>query len=156
MKTVHASLEKLRIQIVRLPHAMGLELPSYQTVGSVGMDLRAAVRDTCTIPPGQRKAIPTGLSIWVPSGFEAQVRPRSGLAISNGILVLNSPGTIDSDYRGEIMVILGNLGGRDFSFSRGDRIAQLVVSPVVQVSWEEVECLPHSSRASGGFGHTGR
>ena len=119
------------------------------------MDLRAAVEGSLEIPPGETTAVPTGLTIAVPAGYEAQVRPRSGLALKHGLSVLNSPGTIDSDYRGEIKVILANLGRKAFEVKRGDRIAQMVICPVIRSVWEEVDSLPDSSRGAGGFGHTG-
>ncbi len=119
------------------------------------MDLRAAVESSLPIPSGETVAVPTGLTIAVPAGYEAQVRPRSGLALRHGLAVLNAPGTIDSDYRGEVKVILANLGRGSFQVKRGDRIAQLVICPVVRASWNEVERLPGSSRGTGGFGHTG-
>jgi dUTP pyrophosphatase len=145
----------VKIQVVRLPHAAGLDLPAYGTPGSSGMDLRAAVGEPLTVRPGEKTAVPTGLTIAVPVGYEAQVRPRSGLALKHGLSVLNSPGTIDSDYRGEVKVILANLGREDFEINRGDRIAQLVICPVIRAGWDEVERLPDSSRGAGGFGHTG-
>jgi dUTP pyrophosphatase len=119
------------------------------------MDLRAAIEGQVTIHPAETTAVPTGLTIAVPTGYEAQVRPRSGLALKHGLSVLNSPGTIDSDYRGEVKVILANLGREDYVVNRGDRIAQLVVCPVVRAAWDEVERLPGSSRGTGGFGSTG-
>jgi dUTP pyrophosphatase len=145
----------IQIQIVRLPHAADLELPAYGTPGSSGMDLRAAVKSPLTIPAGETVAVPTGLTIAVPAGYEAQIRPRSGLALRHGLSVLNTPGTIDSDYRGEVRVILANLGREPFRVERGNRIAQLVICPVIRASWNEVEQLPESSRGTGGFGHTG-
>ena len=148
------------IRIKRLPHGEGLEPPAYGTHGAAGMDLRAAVPEDAplTLRPGDRKLVPTGFSIAVPEGFEAQVRPRSGLALKNGITCLNSPGTIDCDYRGEVGVILVNHGEDDFVIRRGDRIAQLVIQPVVQASFEPVPLaeLPASHRGAGGFGHSGR
>jgi dUTP pyrophosphatase len=152
---VNPAPDAFQIQVVRLPHAAGLELPAYGTPGSSGMDLRAAVESCLPIPPGETAAVPTGLTIAVPAGYEAQVRPRSGLALRHGLSVLNAPGTIDSDYRGEVKVILANLGRESFQVKRGDRIAQLVICPVVRASWDEVERLPGSSRGTGGFGHTG-
>jgi len=143
------------IRFVRLPHAEGLSLPERSTVGSAGLDLRAAVSEEVTLQPGERAAIPTGLQLEIPAGFEGQVRPRSGLAIRNGVTVVNSPGTIDSDYRGEVAVLLINLGSELFSISRGDRIAQLVVAPVVAVELEESETLDATVRGEGGFGSTG-
>jgi dUTP pyrophosphatase len=145
----------VRVLVHRLPLAAGLELPAYSTPGSSGMDLRAALDEPLSIAPGGMAAVPTGLTLAVPSGYEAQVRPRSGLALRHGLFVLNSPGTVDSDYRGEVKVILANLGREAFQVKRGDRIAQLVICPVIRARWEEVERLPESSRGEGGFGHTG-
>ena len=133
-----------------------IPLPEYATQGSSGMDVCAAVHEEVRIKPGETVLIPTGFSIEVPSGYEAQVRPRSGLAIKHGIGILNSPGTIDSDYRGEMKIILTNFGNEDFIIRRGDRIAQLVIMPVVRAMWEEVPQLNQSHRGSGGFGHTGK
>jgi len=146
----------LRVKIKRFPHAEGLELPFYATPSSVGMDLLYAGYEEVVLKPFERKLLPTGIAIELPEGYEAQVRPRSGLAIKHGITLLNTPGTIDSDYRGEIKVILINLGNEDFVIRRGDRIAQLVVAPVVRVQWEEVEELTESLRGPNGFGSTGR
>jgi dUTP pyrophosphatase len=145
------------IPIKRLAHAEGLPLPAYETPGAAGMDLRAAVAEDApvTLRPGARDLIPTGLSIAVPPGFEAQVRPRSGLAARAGVTCLNTPGTVDSDYRGEVKVILINLGAEDFVIRRGERIAQLVIAPVAAASWAEVESLDDTSRGGGGFGSTG-
>ena len=145
------------IAVSRLPHARDLPLPAYETAGAAGMDLRAAVAEDApiTIGPGDRTMAPTGLCIAVPEGFEAQVRPRSGLAAKAGVTCLNTPGTIDSDYRGEIKVILINLGTEAFVIRRGDRIAQMVIAPVVQASWREVESLDETARGAGGFGSTG-
>ncbi|MFT4251873.1 MAG: dUTP diphosphatase [Caulobacter sp.] len=145
------------IPVVQLPHAHGLPLPAYETVGAAGMDLRAAVEEDAplTLKPGGRFMVPTGLAFAVPAGFEAQVRPRSGLAAKAGITCLNSPGTIDSDYRGEVKVILANLGAEDFVIRRGDRIAQLVIAPVVQAAWSLVASLDETDRGAGGFGSTG-
>jgi dUTP pyrophosphatase len=145
----------LRIQ--RLTHAAGLPLPAYETSGAAGMDLRAAVADDAplTLRPGDRDMVPTGFCIAVPEGFEAQVRPRSGLAARAGVTCLNTPGTIDSDYRGEVKVILINHGPEDFVIRRGDRIAQMVIAPVVQTTWAEVETLDDTARGAGGFGSTG-
>ena len=146
------------IRLRRLPHAEGLPLPAYETTGSAGMDLRAAVPEDAplTLAPGARALVPTGFSIGLPEGFEAQVRPRSGLALKHGVTCLNSPGTIDSDYRGEVGVILINHGAEAFVIARGERIAQMIVSPVVQSAWIEVETLDETVRGSGGFGSTGR
>lgn len=145
------------IPITRLPHAEGLPLPAYETPLAAGMDLRAAVADDApmTLKPMSRAMVPTGLSFAVPAGFEAQVRPRSGLAVKAGITCLNTPGTIDADYRGEVKVILINLGEDDFVIRRGDRIAQLVIAPVASASWQEVASLDETARGAGGFGSTG-
>lgn len=145
------------VAVVKLAHFGDLPLPTYETPGSAGMDLRAALADGehVDILPGRRALIPTGLSIALPDGFEAQVRPRSGLALKHGITCLNSPGTIDADYRGEVGVILINHGWEAFRIQRGDRIAQMVIAPVVQAGWMEVDELPASDRGAGGFGSTG-
>lgn len=143
------------VSLRRLPGHDDLPLPAYETPQAAGMDLRAALTEPVLLQPGQRQAIPTGLAIALPPGYEAQVRPRSGLARKAGISMVNSPGTIDADYRGEIMVLLINLGQEPFTVNRGDRIAQLVVAPVTRVTWEEVESLDETERGSGGFGHTG-
>jgi len=143
------------IQVRRLPHAEGLPLPAYATPGAAGMDLLAAVPEPVTIEPGKRALIPTGLAIALPPGFEMQVRPRSGLALRNGILLPNGPGTIDEDYRGELRVILLNAGDAPFTVERGMRIAQAVVAPVVRAEWREVDSLDDTSRSTGGFGSTG-
>ena len=147
----------LAVQIQRLPHAEGLPLPAYETAGSAGMDLRAAVPEDQPLPlaPGQRALVPTGLKIAVPLGFEAQVRARSGLALKHGIICPNAPGTIDSDYRGEVKVILANLGAEPFPIARGERIAQLVPAPVQRAVFAEVESLDETARGAGGFGSTG-
>jgi dUTP pyrophosphatase len=144
------------VQILRLPHSEGLALPAYETAGSAGMDLRAAVTDPLTLSPGMRAAIPTGLAFAIQHGFEVQIRPRSGLALKNGITCLNTPGTIDSDYRGEVKVILINLGLEPFTINRGDRIAQIVIAPIVQAEVLEVETLDETLRGAGGFGSTGQ
>jgi dUTP pyrophosphatase len=130
-------------------------LPAYATVGSAGLDLRAHVQEPKVLQPGERALIPTGLSLALPEGFEAQVRPRSGLALKHGITVLNSPGTVDADYRGDVGVILINLGAEPFTIAPGDRIAQLVLAAYAQVEWAPVEVLPETERGAGGFGHTG-
>ena len=150
-------LNDLSVRIARLPHSEGIELPSYGTGGAAGLDLRAAVpaEAPLTLAPGARALIPTGLTIAVPPGYEAQVRPRSGLALKSGITCLNTPGTIDADYRGEVKVILINHGPDDFTIRRGDRIAQLVIAPVVQARWTEVDALEETARGAGGFGSTG-
>ncbi|MFZ0268788.1 dUTP diphosphatase [Caulobacter sp.] len=145
------------IPVVQLAHAEGLPLPAYETNGAAGMDLRAAVGEEAplVLKPGARFMVPTGLAFAVPQGFEAQVRPRSGLAAKAGVTCLNTPGTIDSDYRGEVKVILINLGEEDFTIRRGDRIAQLVIAPVVQASWGLTTSLDETTRGAGGFGSTG-
>jgi dUTP pyrophosphatase len=143
------------IPVTTLPHFAGLELPRYATPGSAGLDLPAAVAAAVVIPPGGRALIPTGLAIAVPVGFEAQVRPRSGLALKHGLTVPNSPGTIDSDYRGEVQVIVLNAGSEPFTVERGMRIAQLVLTRVEQLTWEPVAALPATDRGAGGFGSTG-
>jgi dUTP pyrophosphatase len=145
----------LAVKIRRLSTSDGLPLPEYQTAGSAGMDLHAAIAEDVEIAAGRIALIPTGLEIAVPDGFEAQVRPRSGLAVKHGISLPNTPATIDSDYRGEIRVPLINLGSTTFRVSRGMRIAQLIVAPVVRVAWDEVMELPATTRAAGGFGHSG-
>lgn len=144
------------MEILRDPHAADLPLPEATTPGAAGVDLRAAIPESLILRAASRIAVPTGLRIAIPAGFEAQIRPRSGLALRHGILVPNAPGTIDSDYRGEIQVILLNAGEADFEIARGDRIAQLVIAPVVQPDWVEVEALDATVRGEGGFGHTGR
>lgn len=138
-----------------LPHGEGLELPAYATEGSAGCDLRAAVAEPIVLAPGARALVPTGIAVAIPEGYEGQVRMRSGLAIRHGLTLVNGPGTIDADYRGEIRVILGNLGSEPFPISRGDRIAQLVVAPVARARLEKVEELPGTKRHDGGFGSTG-
>ncbi|OCW57545.1 dUTP diphosphatase [Hoeflea olei] len=145
------------IGIVRLPHGEGLALPAYETAGAAGMDLRAALGDGADLElaPGARAAVPTGLVMEIPDGFEGQVRPRSGLALKSGVTCLNTPGTIDSDYRGEVKVILANLGTEPFTVTRGMRIAQLVVAPVVQARLVLREAAGVTARGSGGFGSTG-
>ena len=145
----------LTVQIRRLPSADGLALPLYMTPGAAGMDLHAAVEDDVVIDPGAIVLVPTGLEVAIPGGFEGQVRPRSGLAVKHGISLPNTPATIDSDYRGEIRVPLINLGRVAFHVSRGMRIAQFVVAPVVRVTWDEVEVLPETARGAQGFGHSG-
>ncbi len=148
--------ESLRVRLLRQPGGEGLPLPTPATAGSAGVDLRAAVAEALVIAPGERCLVATGFSIEIPEGYEGQVRPRSGLALRHGITLPNAPGTIDSDYRGEVKVILMNLGSDDFKLERGDRIAQLVISSLSRVEWEEVEVLAESDRGEGGFGSTGR
>jgi len=148
----------LAVPIVVLPHHEGLELPAYATAGAAGLDLRAAIPEEApvTLEPGARRLVPTGLKIAVPDGYECQVRPRSGLALKHGITCLNSPGTVDSDYRGELAVILINHGQEPFVIQRGERIAQMVFCAVAQAVWAQVETLEDSLRGHGGFGSTGR
>jgi len=143
------------ISVTRLPHAQGLALPAYATEQSAGMDLLAAVNEPLTLQPGERKLVPTGLSIALPDGYEAQIRPRSGLAFKNGITVANAPGTIDADYRGEVGVLLVNLGSEPFVIERGMRIAQMVIAAYSRATFSEVLELPGTVRGAGGFGSTG-
>jgi len=143
------------VPIVRLPHGIDIGLPAYATEHAAGLDLLAAISEPMSIPPGRRAMVPTGIAIALPVGFEAQVRPRSGLAAKHGVTVLNSPGTIDADYRGEIKVILINLGEIEFLVEPKSRIAQLIVAPVMQIRWDEVDSLPQTARGAGGFGSTG-
>ncbi|MEE2749997.1 MAG: dUTP diphosphatase [Myxococcota bacterium] len=138
-----------------LPHGTGLPLPAYETAGAAGLDLRAALDTPLVIEPGERVRVPTGLQMEIPLGFEGQVRARSGLAWRNGLAVINAPGTIDADYRGEVQVLLVNLGTEAFTVKRGERVAQLVIAPVVQADITVVEALPETERGSGGFGSTG-
>ncbi len=145
----------IEIAVACLPHGRGLDLPRYETAESAGMDLLAAVESDQVIEPGQRLLVPTGLAIALPRGYEAQVRPRSGLALKHGVTVLNAPGTIDADYRGEVGVILVNLGQAPFTVTRGSRIAQMVVAPVERAAWRPAEQLEPSERGTGGFGSTG-
>ena len=144
----------IRIAITRLPHGEGLPLPSYATGGAAGLDIVAA--EEVTLAPGQRHAVATGFAIAIPAGYEGQVRPRSGLALNHGVTCLNTPGTIDSDYRGEVKVILINLGTEPFEVKRGMRIAQLVPAPVLRADFAEVDSLDPTHRGTGGFGSTGR
>ncbi|WP_167631422.1 dUTP diphosphatase [Mariprofundus ferrooxydans] len=147
---------KPNINIMRLPHGEGLELPFYATSHAAGADLRAAVDEDLTIEPGERRLIKTGFAMALPDNYEAQIRPRSGLALKQGITVLNTPGTIDADYRGEIGVILINLGDQPFTISRGDRIAQMIIAPFVQADFHAVTELSDTARGSGGFGSSGK
>lgn len=143
------------VRFVRLEHASDLPLPSYESAHAAGMDIRAALAKPIVLQPGDRVLIPTGLTMALPPGFEAQIRPRSGLAIRNGITMLNSPGTIDADYRGEVKVIAVNHGAEPFEVHHGDRIAQMVIAPVAQADIREVDSLEASDRGEGGFGSTG-
>ncbi len=146
-------MNAITISILRLPHGAGLPLPNYATLGAAGMDVVSA--EELTLAPGARHAVASGFAMAIPPGFEVQVRPRSGLALKHGITCLNTPGTIDSDYRGEVKVILANLGSEAFEIKRGDRIAQLVVAPVQRGAFSEVDSLDETARGSGGFGSTG-
>lgn len=145
----------MKIAIRRLPHAEGLPLPSYATDGAAGFDLLAAVTAPLVITPGQRTLVPTGLQMALPANHELQIRPRSGLALKHGIVLPNSPGTIDEDYRGEVQIIVLNTGDAPFTVERGMRIAQGVLAPVIRAGWEEVDTLPETGRGAGGFGSTG-
>ncbi len=151
-------MKNVTVSVCPLPHFEGLGLPAYETSGSAGMDVRAAVPEgePMVLAPGARAMVPTGLSVAIPEGYEIQVRPRSGLAAKHGLTCLNTPGTIDSDYRGEIKVILINLGTEPFPIARGERIAQLVLAPVTQLGWAEVSSLDETLRGAGGFGSTGQ
>jgi dUTP pyrophosphatase len=150
-----ADIPRIAVQVTRLAHGAGLPLPHYATADSAGLDLVAAVADDFRLAPGERALIPTGIAIALPSGYEGQVRPRSGLALKHGVTTLNTPGTIDADYRGEIGVILINHGHEVFTLQRGDRIAQLVVAPVTRLQWSEQASLDATARGTGGFGSTG-
>jgi dUTP pyrophosphatase len=147
------STEPVPVMIRRLPHGEGLDLPAYATDGAAGMDVLAA--EDVTLAPGGRRAVATGFALAIPPAYEIQVRPRSGLALKHGVTLPNTPGTIDSDYRGELKIIMINLGSEPFAIVRGDRIAQLVLAPVVQASWLEVAELGETARGAGGFGSTG-
>jgi dUTP pyrophosphatase len=148
-------MSNVAVPLKILPHGSGLPLPAYATADSAGVDLAAALEAPLTLAPGERKDVPTGIALALPAGWEGQVRPRSGLALRHGITILNSPGTIDADYRGEIRVILANLGAAPVTIARGERIAQLVIAPVSRAVWEVVAELPATLRGSGGFGSTG-
>ncbi|MCW8835462.1 MAG: dUTP diphosphatase [Rhodospirillales bacterium] len=148
--------ERPSVPVTRLPHGADLPLPGYATAHSAGMDLLAAIDKPVALYPGDRAVVPTGIAIALPEGFEAQVRPRSGLAANQGITVLNSPGTIDADYRGEIGVILINHGREQATIERGMRIAQMVIAPVTTINWNETDALPETARGGGGFGSTGK
>lgn len=150
-----AATDPIAVPVLRLAHAEGISLPEYASPGSAGVDLRAAIETDLILGPGGRAQVPTGLVLELPLGWEGQVRPRSGLALRHGVSLLNTPGTIDSDYRGELKVILVNLGQEDFRITRGDRIAQLVVAPVTQVVLVETDSLASTRRGKGGFGSTG-
>ena len=147
----------ITVSVRPLPHFEGLELPAYETLGAAGMDVRAAVPESepMVLQPGERAMVPTGLSMAIPEGYEIQMRPRSGLAAKHGLTCLNTPGTIDSDYRGELKVILINHGAEAFTIRRGERIGQMVLAPVTRIVWQEVDSLPETARGAGGFGSTG-
>lgn len=149
-------MEKIKVAVKRTPGAKGLPLPQYMTTGSAGMDLYAAVKRAIVLKPGEIKLVPTGLCIAVPEGFEAQIRPRSGLALKHGISLVNTPGTIDADYRGEIGLIMVNFGQAQFEIKRGERIAQMVLNKVTRAELIEVDDLDDTGRNSGGFGSTGK
>jgi dUTP pyrophosphatase len=144
-----------RVLVERLPHAADLPLPAYQTSGSAALDLPAAVEGEWVLAPGETRLVPTGLKVAVPEGFELQIRPRSGLALKHRLALLNSPGTIDSDYRGEVQIIVSNFGDQPFAVTRGMRICQALLARVERLEWEPVAQLPPSGRGEGGFGHTG-
>jgi len=148
-------MSPLPVELVRLPHAEGLDLPHYASSGAAGMDLLAAIDSDMIIRAGERALVPTGLKIGLPAGYELQIRPRSGLALKHGITLPNTPGTIDEDYRGEIGVIILNTGREDFVVTRGMRIAQAVLAPVIRLTWVEVSELDETARGTGGFGSTG-
>ncbi|MFC1734502.1 dUTP diphosphatase [Candidatus Hydrogenedentota bacterium] len=148
-------IDNIQVLVQRLPHSEGLPLPEYKSEHAAGMDVCAALDGPLEVQPGERALLPTGLKVAIPPGFEIQVRPRSGLALKQGLAVLNSPGTIDADYRGEIKIILANLGQESVTLSRGDRVAQLVMCRAPAIDWREVEALDDTLRAEGGFGHTG-
>lgn len=148
-------MSQVKVELKRLSHGRGIEIPAYMTPHSAGMDLPAAVDEPLPIQPGQVVLVPTGFALAIPPGYEGQVRPRSGLAVKHGLTVINAPGTIDADYRGEVKVALVNLGREPVTIKRGDRVAQLIISRVWQAELEEVDELPSSQRGQGGFGHTG-
>ena len=148
-------MSDVAVAVTRLPHGAGLNLPEYRSADAAGLDLLAAVEAPVELAPGAWARIPTGLAIALPAGFEAQLRPRSGLAATHGVTVLNSPGTVDADYRGEVQVVLVNHGRAPFTVARGMRIAQMVVAPVSRIHWQPVDALPESARSGDGFGSTG-
>lgn len=148
--------QKINCRFRRLPHAGKLPLPGYESKEAAGMDIRAALEEPIVLKPGERTLVPTGFQMALPAGYEAQIRPRSGLAFRDGLTMLNSPGTIDSDYRGEVKVLAINHGTEPFTITHGDRIAQMVIAPVIQAETKEVESLEETDRGEGGFGSTGR
>jgi len=147
--------QSLNVKIKKLPHFGDLELPKYETAGAACMDIRAALTDSITIKPGERKLVPTGICMAIPEGWEMQFRSRSSLPLKHGVMIMNSPGTVDSDYRGEIMGIMGNFGTEDFTIQHGDRIAQIGFFPITQATWQEVNELDETERGTGGYGSTG-
>ncbi len=147
--------KRIGVEILKLPHGSDLATPAYETPASAGMDIAAAVEGDMILKSGERALVPTGFSVALPEGYEAQIRPRSGLAHKNGVTVLNSPGTVDADYRGEVKVLLINHGAKAFTITRGMRIAQMVIAPVPQAVWQEVAGLSETVRGAGGFGSTG-
>jgi dUTP pyrophosphatase len=151
-----SAVERIRVGIKRLPGSEGLDLPSYETRGSAGMDLRAALAGDVVLEPGQIRLFPTGIAVSIPEGYEGQIRPRSGLALKHGIGMVNAPGTIDSDYRGEIGLVLVNWGSEPYTVRRGERIGQMVISRVFQAEWRELRELDQTDRGGGGFGHSGQ
>ena len=150
-----SNIGKVKVQVSRLSNSKDLPLPKYMTCHASGADIFAAIKDEIVLKSGEIKLIPTGICVAIPQGYEIQIRPRSGLAIKHGVTVINAPGTIDADYRGEIKVGLINLSSKDFKIRRGDRIAQMVLAPCYQIDWDEVNELPDTERGEGGFGHTG-
>lgn len=158
IETVLERSDEVSVQVMRLAHGTDLALPVYKTDGAAGADIRAALPDDAPLilEPGARAAVPTGLCLAIPPGFEVQIRPRSGLARDHGVTMVNTPGTIDSDYRGEVQVLLINLGQEPVTLERGDRIAQMVLAPVTRIAWEDVPALEDTERGAGGFGSTGR
>lgn len=148
--------DRVKVSIKRSPHGRDLDLPAYATPGSAGVDLRAAIDEPLTLEPGQIALVPTGIAVAIPQGFEGQIRPRSGLATKHGISLINAPGTVDSDFRGEMRCSLINLGQESYTVRRGDRIAQMIIAPVYQAEFEEVDELPESKRGKGGWGSTGK
>ena len=146
----------LPVDVVKLPNLGDLPLPQYHSDGAAAMDVHAAIEDWMILEPGQRMIVPTGIAVAIPPGYELQVRPRSGIPLKHGVIIANAPGTIDSDFRGEVGVILLNTGDRAFQVRRGDRIAQILVAPVLRAEWHVVDALPETARGAGGFGSTGR
>jgi dUTP pyrophosphatase len=150
------SKDRIKVALKKMPHGQDLDLPAYATPGSAGVDLRAAIDEPLTLAPGQIALVPTGIAVAIPQGFEGQIRPRSGLATKHGISLINAPGTVDSDFRGEMRCSLINLGQKPYTVNRGDRISQMIIAPVFQAEFEEVAELPQSERGGGGWGSTGK